>query len=569
MLESLTIKNYALLADVEIEFSSGLNILTGETGAGKSIVVGALSTILGERVDTAVVRDDSSKAVVEGIFRINNNDLILRFLQKNDLMTDDSQLILRREILSNGRSRAFINDTPVQLSRLQELGDYLVDLHGQHDHQSLLKTKKHLDFIDAFGGFDELRKEVRSKYQQLQELLHRLKQLQEKQKEAAERRDLLQFQISEIENVHLSVDEEEALLKEEKILQNHERLYALTSSQYVDLYEGEDSVVEKLHRLQNSLMELAEIDERFSNYNSECESARLVIEEIAIHFQNYRSHLDFNPKKLEETQNRIAEIASLKKKYNRTVRDILGYRDEMKVQLTNLENLDDDIEQLKNKINIEQGVFSKRCVDLHEYREAAGRRLEKLIPEILNYLGMPESRFKVMLEYQDDPKGLVVLQGKAYRASASGMDIASFFISTNIGEEPKPLAKVASGGEISRIMLAMKSVLAKKGLIPILVFDEIDNGVSGRIARAVGRKLRNLSESHQVICITHLPQIASIGNSHLYVEKIEKNGRTETRIKRLTSEERTIAIAKLLAGDNVTESHLNSARELMMEASGE
>jgi len=566
MLESLLIKNYALLADVEITFGAGLNVLTGETGAGKSIIVGALGTILGERCDTSVVRRGSSKAVVEGGFNIKNCDLVAEILQKNDLLSEEELLILRREIFANGRSRAFVNDSPVPLAVLQAVGDVLVDLHGQHDHQSLLKTEHHLFFVDQFGKLDPLKGRVGEAFKELRGLLDKLSTLREQQHDVQAEKDRLQFQISEIEQVGLTEEEEETLIQEERILQNHERLFTLTDQQHYELYEKEGSVFEKLNNLELSLAELSEIDDAFSGFASECESAKLFIDEIAKYFQSYRARLDFDPERVEHIQKRIAEITSLKKKYSRTVAELLAYRDEMRERLGKLQNLDTEIDEISREIDEKKQRFSALCIALSERRAALCRDLEERVPDVLEYLGMPGTRFTVALEYQDDPGGLVTHRGKTYRATADGMDIAQFLISTNTGENPKPLAKIASGGEISRIMLALKSLLAKQGSIPVLVFDEIDNGISGRIAQAVGRKLKALSDSHQVICITHLPQIAGMGEYHLFVEKVERDARTETKIRRLNEEERALAIARLLAGDEITDSHLKSARELMAEA---
>lgn len=566
MLETLTIKNYALLADVEIDFTSGLNVLTGETGAGKSIILGALGTILGERVDTTVVRQGTSKAIVEGVFRLQNGGDVYSYLRQQDLLPGDSLLIVRREILANGRSRAFLDDTPVPLTVLQSVGNLLVDLHGQHDHQSLLHPRNHLLFLDEFGDLHALKEKVAESFQALQERQKRISALRQKQQTAAEKRDLLLFQIEEIEKASPSAEEEERLLKEERILKNHERLFSLSRMHFDELYEKDGSVYEKLNALQNSLEELATIDERFAPFRSECESARVAVEEIAKFFQSYCAGLDFDPDRVEQIQNRMAELAALKKKYNRSISEIVDYKDEMQAQLGALENLDERLAEEQKQFEADRQAFSTLCVDLSRKRKEVAVRLEASVPGVLDYLGMPASRFKVTLESQDDPEGLVVLQGRTYRADSGGMDVAQFLISTNPGEEPKPLVKVASGGEISRIMLALKSLLARKGAIPVLVFDEIDIGVSGRMAQAVGRKLKELSRSHQVICITHLPQIASMGDQHLLVEKLQRNQRTETQIRKLTQEERTIAIARLLAGDKITETHLKSARELMLEA---
>ncbi len=565
MLKTLLIKNYALLVDEEIEFSDKLNILTGETGAGKTIILNALGTILGDRVSSSIVREGASKAIIEGIFQIENSQLI-DFLKKNDLALDGDEMILRREISDNNRSRAFVNDTPVQLTTLQEIGDLIVDLHGQHDHQSLLKIKNHLTFLDEFGSLESEVKEVSDSYGTLQSLIAEFEQLENKQGSLKEKREHYSFQINEINKIDPSPDEEDDLLKEEKITQNRERLFNSTNEFYKILYEGENSVLEQLSRVTSGLRDLVEVDEEFKTAESDSESAKLTVEEISKFLQGYKSNIDFNPQRAEELQNRISALAGLKKRFGGSLQEVVAARDKMQAELDSLENLDSQIITLKQVIESERQAFSTLCYELSQKRKNIIKQIERLVPEVLSYLGMPAVRFNVVLKYQDDPMGAVRVQGQDYRATADGMDFVEFFISTNKGEELRQLAKVASGGEISRIMLALKSLLAKKGRIPVLVFDEIDSGISGRIAQSVGRKLKELSEFHQVICITHLPQIASMAKQHLLVDKVEKMGRVETNIRKLNSQERTMAIAKLLAGERISETHLNSARELLQDA---
>lgn len=566
MLQSLCIKNYALLSDVEIEFGDGLNILTGETGAGKSIVIGALGTILGERVDTTVLRQGASKAVIEGKFALNRNPQLHNYLLQQELSIDEDELILRREIYENSRSRAFVNDTPVPLAVLQRVSDLLVDLHGQHEHQSLLKVPHHLAFLDEFGSLERELKKVSEKYQILKVLHAELSELQRQQKESEDKREIHSFQIQEIEKVNPTVGEEEALLREEKIVQNSERLYSSSAEFFKILYENNHSAYDILSRVEQGLNELQSIDEDFALHKEECRTARVIIEELAKYFENYKSKLEFNPERLEELQRRISELSGLRKKFGKSIAEVLAFKEALKVALENFENLDERINSLTDEIESEKDDFSQLCLNLSQRRKQIAEQLERLLPEVLSYLGMSNARFKVAIKSQDDPSGWVRFQGKQYGANEVGMDFAQFLISTNKGENLRPLVKVVSGGEISRIMLALKSVIAKEGQIPILVFDEIDIGVSGRVAQAVGRKLKELSKYHQVICITHLPQIASLGDHHYSVEKLEKGGRTETAIRKLYREERAEEIAKLLAGEKISETHLNSARELLEDA---
>jgi len=565
VLRSLSVKNYALINEVEVEFDQGLNILTGETGAGKSIIVGALGTILGERVDMTMLRNGASKAIIEGRFSISGNGALKKILLDNDLTADD-EIILRREILENGRSRAFINDTPVQAALLQTVSDLLIDFHGQHDHQSLLKVQNHLGFLDDFGDFKKELAVVAESYQMLQSQYSELTELEKKQTAFREKRDQYHFQINEINKVNPSAAEEDNLVYEERIVQNSERLFKLTGELYELLYEGENSVYDLMGRVDAGLNELATIDAKFSAFIKDFSGAKVAIEDLSNYLQRYQSSIAFNPQRLEEIQIRMSDLSGLKKKYGLSIEEILKQRDKFAAELDNLGNLDSQIESLKEKIQKEQAVFSGFCLNLSQKRKQTAEELESLIPEILGFLGMSNTRFKVVLKYQDDPEGWVRLQGKTYYATASGMDVAEFVIAANKGEDVRPLAKVASGGEISRIMLALKSAVASKDRIPVLVFDEIDIGVSGRVAQSVGRKLKELSQFHQIICITHLPQIASMGDQHFLVEKVERSARTETSIRKLNEDERTEAIAKLLAGERISEAHLKSARELLEDA---
>ena len=566
MLESITIKNYALLVDVEVQFGKGLNILTGETGAGKSIIIGALGAILGNRIDSSVLRSGASKAVIEGSFFIKKNEKLRDYLCQQDLFSGDELLILRREIYDNARSRAFLNDTPVQLSILQTVGDLLVDLHGQHEHQSLLKVQNHLNFIDEFGDLKNDTGTVAGIYKKLQELYELLNQLENQGKTLKERKEFYSFQINEINKVNPQPEEDEKLLREEKILINSQRLFNLTSELYHILYENDSSVYDQLCRVDESLTGLQQIDDQFDSLKKDCDTARLTIDELAKFLLRYNSNIEFNPERLDEIQNRLSLLSDLKKKYGPTIQAIVSYQEKIQTELDKIDKVDTRLESIFEEIEKVKHQFSHTCIELSQKRKNVAQQLEKLIPDVLTYLGMSRSKFKVVVDYEEDSDGYIYLDGKNYCGTAKGMDVIEFYISTNPGEALRPLARIASGGEISRIMLALKSVAAEGDQIPILIFDEIDLGISGRIAQVVGRKLKELSEFHQIICITHLPQIASIGEHHFFVEKYDSDGRTETRIRELSSEERTKAVAMLLAGEKISRTHIESAKELLRDS---
>ncbi|MBC7186518.1 MAG: DNA repair protein RecN [Calditrichaeota bacterium] len=566
MLRRLYIRNYALLDEVAVDFGPGLNVITGETGAGKSIIIDALSTILGEKADADVIRAGAEKAVVEGVFSVPDLPEVDSLLRENLLGDGGEELILRRELHLSGRSRAFVNDTPVPLKVLEELGDLLVDLHGQHEHQSLLRVREHLYYLDAFGQLDKERAEVQQQYELVQQLTRRLAELKDEARQRAEKRALYEFQLREIQAINPERGEDQALEREECLARNRERLFALTEEVSQQLYEGEGAASERLHRCEALLAELRQIDESFAQLAEMCESARIAVEEIAKSARAYQSHIDFSPSRLEEIRERLARLSGLKKRYGGTLEAVLEYKELLERELALGESQEEHIAEMERRLAAEKDELARRCVELSAKRRQAGSALEQQVVAELAKLGMNSATFVVQIGWEEDPTGLVTADEKRYRVTPRGMDLVEFFISTNPGEPVRPLAKVASGGEISRIMLALKSVLAGLDRVPVLIFDEIDIGISGRIAQVVGRSLHGLGRSHQVISITHLPQIASMGDRHYVVEKRVEGDRTHTVVRVLTDEERPAEIAKLLGGETVTEAHLAGARELLAQA---
>jgi len=566
MLKNLLIQNYALIADVDIDFEPGLNIITGETGAGKSILLGALGVVLGDRFDTAMLRSGEKKAVIEATFAIEELPALKARLKQQDLGNEQNELILRREVNHSGRSRSFINDTPVQLTILQESGEMLVDLHGQHEHQSLLKEQTHLVCLDEFGGLDNQVAEVQNLLREVERLSNLLKNLKTLQNNNREHCETLMFQIAEIEKCAPDVEEEINLLSEEKKCQHSEKLFEISASLRALFYDSERSIFDQVNVAGPLIREMSQYDEELSKYFSEWESLRVAVEELAKVFQTYNSDIEFQPDRLEMIQARLAELAGLKRKYQKTIAGIIQYRDQLESELKSVQGADEEIEKIEEQKLLAQQELGSKTWDLSQKRQECARQLEAKVCEILSYIGMPGARFKVNLEIHEESSGIAIHKCKFFRTNDRGINFAKFELSSNSGEKLKPLMKVASGGEISRIMLALKSAQASKGGIPVLIFDEIDSGVSGRIAHAVGRKLKALSSLHQIICITHLPQIASMGLHHYTVEKNEVEGRTRTSIRKLAESERELAVAKLLAGENISENHLHSARQLLQEA---
>ncbi len=569
MLRYLSIKNYALIESAEIEFESGLNILTGETGAGKSIIIDALNLLLGERATTEIIRRGADKTIVEGTFFVAHHKGLKKIFEEEYLDWQD-ELIVRREVSMKGQSRCFVNDSPVPVSVLKRIGERLVDLHGQHEHQSLLRTDTHIHLLDEFGGLEGLLEEYQSLYSELTRLFSLLEELQQKEKELRERQQLYEYQIREIDAVNPFPGEEDALENELRILENAEKLFETTSLLYQMLYEGEQSVYDMLVKARNQLEDLTAIDHSFNEPLQECITLVASVNEITKFVQRYNSKIEFNPERLEFIRERLGQFTLLKKKYGGSLESVLEYRSRIGREYELAQNFDNELQQLQKSIQEYRLQCSKAAQRLSSKRQEQVESLGYAICQELAKVGIPHAKFEVRIEQKkiqssisNHQRAYVQLGKDFYEATKNGIDVVEFYLSTNVGEEPQPLVKVASGGEISRVMLALKTVLAKADRLPLLVFDEIDVGISGRIAQAVGKGLKQLSKYHQIIAITHLPQIASLADCHFAVEKKEENDRTISTIKKLSNEERVHEIAKLLSGAEVTERSLQSARELL------
>ena len=564
MLHSLYVKHYALIEEISVTFERGLNIITGETGAGKSILIDALSLLLGERASADVVRKGAEKAIVEGRFDVAGAPKIQSLLKENDIESSD-EMIVRREISAKGQSRCFINDSPVPLALLKEAGDVLVDLHGQHDHQT---------FLDDFGGDESLPSEYRQSYKKLSDLFSKKRNLREQEHRLKEKKDLYEFQMKEIDSVNPQLGEEEALESELKLLENAEKLHELTSQLSQLLYEGESSVHDNLVLAWKQIETLREIDSVFTDAAGEAKSAEIIVEELSKFIKSYNAKIEFNPEKLEQIRERLGQFSLLKKKYGGTLSSLLEHRLKIGNEFSLAENFEKELAAIESAIVEERKVCSTSAQQLTDKRREAAKKIEKSIIASLADLGITNAKFSVSIANVPLPAGgnngnaaaadaFVKIGKEYYEATSKGIDVVEFFISTNVGEDVKPLAKVASGGEISRVMLALKSALAASDKVPLLIFDEIDVGVSGRIGQAVGLSLKKLAALHQIITITHLPQIAGLADTHFAVEKIEDGKRTTTSLRRLDSDERIREVAKLMSGEKITEAGLKSAKELM------
>lgn len=564
MLKSLYIKDYALIELLNIEFRSGLNIITGETGAGKSILIDAMGLLLGERASGDVIRKGASKAIVEGIFDVSNNKKISKFLDDIEIDYYD-ELIMRRELSLKG-NRCFINDSPVALNIIKEAGYLLVDLHGQHEHQSLLRPEMHIEFLDDFSNNDTLFEKYTLAINQLNRIQKELRELRERESILKEKKELYSFHIRDIDNISPLEDEDNQISEELKILENSEKLLELTSSIYALIYENEDSAYDSLAKIKTQLDELNGIDKSFSEIVQEAASALSIVDDIKSFVRNYNSKIDIDPQKLDSLRNRLASINSLKKKFGGSVKSILEYRKKIGNEFELAESFEENILAIQNNLTKQRELCGKIASELSETRKKSAKQLSKNVIEELSSLGISNANFDVQIMHLQNHNGsgnFVLIDNVEYLYDSGGIDKVEFYISTNLGEDLKPLAKVASGGEVSRVMLALKSSLAKNDKLPLLIFDEIDTGVSGRIAQKVGVALKSLAKFHQIIAITHLPQIAGLGDVHFMVEKNDIAGRVVSSIKMLTAEERIREVAKLMSGEEITDSSLKSARELM------
>ncbi|MDH5186952.1 MAG: DNA repair protein RecN [candidate division WOR-3 bacterium] len=560
MLAELRIKNYALIDDLEINYPNGLNVLTGETGAGKSIVIDAFSLLLGERAESEMVRTGAAACEVEGTFMIKPGSLA----DSVDFPIEQSEtMLIRRKVEANGRSYCYINDRSVTSNTLKRLGDYLVDLHGQHEHQSLLRIESHQQLLDDFANLEPKRQDLKERFLRYQSQKAELENLRAQIQKRKERQELDQYQHQEIASAQLKPGERESILKEKILLENAEQRHRLAQELNQMLSENEGSILEQFDILQRRGSELVNIDDSLAEPVKELNTARSIIDELWRTIVKYRDRIEFSPQRLEALNERLFLIEKLQKKYNRDIEGLLALQKDLAKRLGSLEIDQTRIIELSQGLETKRSELVKKAKELSGARLQAKKRIEARLERELSQLGMAQARFVAAIEPVLDEAGIYEDSGKRYRLDENGIDKVEFLFSANPGEEPKPLRKIASGGELSRIMLALKSVISDK--IPVLVFDEIDLGIGGRVADAVGRKLFELSRTRQVICITHLPQIAKYAGAHYLVTKRTRSGRTATNIERLSERDRVNEIARMLAGEKISKKTLSHAQELLKE----
>lgn len=568
MLQELHIRDFALIDEVYIQFAPGLNVLTGETGAGKSIIVDSLQLALGGRASADVVRTGAESACIEAVFQLDPDDGVVALLKEMEVADADEPdvAILRRDVFATGRSRARINGHPVTVSQLLAVGERLVDVHGQHDHQSLLRPANQLDLLDAYGGPDvvRLRRQFGDVWQQLTSARAELEQLREGERERARRLDLVRFQIEEIDDARLDADEEEQLKAAQSRLGHLGRLQSETNRLYAALTASDSGGVgaaDVLAEAAHTLADLTALDEQLAEAAQLLETAALQAGEGASRLRSYTENLEADPARLEEVESRLALLGDLKRKYGADVGEILQFADQLRKELESLEGSDYRETELVATIAALEERAEATAQELSRARAAAGAKLEAAVSAELEGLHMGPGRFSVQLSRQERDDGLSV-GSRRLHATSSGVDQIRFLLSANPGEPPRPLARIASGGELSRVALALKRCLVAVDAVPTLVFDEIDAGIGGETAQAVAGRLVAIGEQRQVLCVTHLAQIATAATNHLHIRKAVADDRTAVQVTRLLDEERVREIARMLAGV-MTESTLGNARELL------
>lgn len=558
MLEELHVHNYALIDRVSIKFSDGLNILSGETGAGKSILIGALGILLGQKADYSVIRTGTEEALVSGVVNVSRNQSVLRWLSEHDIAPEDGTVILRRVVKKSGRGSIYIQSVPVTRSILQEMTAMIFDMHGQHEHQSLLQKENHRKVLDLFAGCEKDADDFTNRFNELKALKERYNKLLSTERERLRQVELLKHAIAEIEKADLKQKEDEELEQEHRLLANYERLFQLLEQIYSNVAESRGGALASLRSARSNMDELTEIDTNLNALKNQLEDSYYELEDFSESIRHFKDQLNFDSGRLAIVEDRLGEIKALKRKYGDTIDEILGFYRESKTELETIENWEQDKEGLKRQIAEQEKTLLEAAQSLSEKRKAAARVLEKKVEDELKHLGMPKVHFKVMVgEKTNDSKRPVISQ--------FGKDDIEYVISPNLGEPFKKLKSVASGGELSRVMLAIKSALAESDDIGSLIFDEVDAGIGGQVALAVGERLKYLSGYKQILCITHLATIAVRAQNHIKVEKVIDQGRTFTRVKIVSGQEQKEEIARMLAGDKKEDVSLKHAEELMVK----
>ena len=554
MLAHLSVNNFAIVKSLQLELSKGMTTITGETGAGKSIAIDALGLCLGGRSDAGMVRQGEDKTEVSAAFLLENNLHATRWLEDNELL-DGGECILRRTISKEGRSRAFINGSPVPLSQLKSLGQLLINIHGQHAHHQLMKSDYQMAMLDQYAGHLNLLKSTRNAYQAWRQADNHLKELRENSQQNQAQKQLLEYQIKELNELSIGEEEYEDLEQEHKRLSNSGEL-ASTCQQAIELiYEGEEvNALSILQSANHSLIQLAELDERLVDLPNLLSEAIIQVEETNNELRTYLDSIDVDPGRMVYVEERFSKVMSISRKHHVLPEELYKHHQDLLQQVEALDCSDEKLDELANEVENQYQSFVAKSEKLHKSRTRYAKELNKLITQSMHELSMEKAQFAIEVNNTNT------------HPSPLGMDNVTFIVSTNPGQPMQPIAKVASGGELSRISLAIQVITAQKVDTPSLIFDEVDVGISGPTAAVVGKMLRTLGESTQVMCVTHLPQVAGCGHQQLFVAKNTKSGKTETQMHTLDEQQRISELARLLGGSQITESTLANAKELLTAA---
>ncbi|WLD91982.1 DNA repair protein RecN [Alkalihalobacillus sp. AL-G] len=568
MLAELSIRNFAIIDEITVPFEEGLTVLTGETGAGKSIIIDAIGLLIGGRGSSEFVRHGTDRAEIEGLFHIQPNHPSVRKCQELGIELSDEMVVLKRDMTGSGKSICRVNGKLVTLAILREIGQSLIDIHGQHEHQFLLQSDKHLSMLDQFNSKALSRSlaEYKHLYERYTNTKKQLYHLTENEQEVAHRIDLIQYQLNEISKANLQPKEDEQLQEEKQRLNNFERLFQSANDSYQSLY-GEQKGIDYLGLAMSHLEDVAELDPARILLKEAVANAFYMVEDAAHQLRDYIDTLEFDPNRIDEIEERLHEITALKRKYGHTVEEILEYSSKIEEELHTFTNKDSRIQSLKDDLKEVGHDLYVEAKNMTRLRMDTAKKLEKAIHSELQDLYMEKTTFKVSFsesvgKFDADPE----IDGKPIHFTKQGIDEVQFLISTNPGEPLKPLVKIASGGELSRIILAMKAIFSNQQQLSSIIFDEVDTGVSGRVAQAIAEKIQKLSAGSQVLCITHLPQVAAMADRHLYIEKQLKNDRTFTNVKPLSYEEKVKEIGRMISGVEITELTKQHAKEMIQFA---
>lgn len=565
MLQEISIRNFAIIQDLSIRFESGLTVLSGETGAGKSIIINAVNLLLGSRASATLIRTGADSAELEALFRVAPESHVADIMRQRGYDPEEG-LLVRRIISRNDRHRIYINGRLATMQVLTEITAGLASISGQHAHQGLLKEDEHLLILDQYGGLLDLRRQYHACYQELLPLIAREKDLLRRQARQNEQMELLKFQREEIESAHVLPNEDKDLEKERMRLKNGQMLFQTVQHCIDELYGIDGAVFERLGQMGKELAKCAAVDAQLKERADETDALSYGVEDLVSNLRDYLSRLDLDPQQLEWVEERLDTLNKLKRKYGGSIEALLDYAADINRQLDEIENIDGAIAKVQAELNTTHQRLCRYAETLTQKRKETAQHLSQAVEVELASLKMVDTRFAVELAALTAPKDAgPYLHCNGRFLSETGMDRASFMIAPNVGEDIKPLAAIASGGELSRVVLAIKAILAQHDSLETVVFDEVDAGIGGGVAELVGKKLAALSRYHQILCITHLPQIAKYGRHHFRIEKVIAKGRTHTTINQLNEKARVQEVARMLGGEKITPTTLDHAREMLAE----